>query len=180
MKRSILCLCLGTMLVGLQSMMASAYEHERDGYRPRSIYPPYDHPRRTQPLFEVPPLVRPHADPHVHYPSQVDRPDLAGAQIREWYVKYLGRHATPQEVHHWLDFVYGRSTLAEAQIGIMASPECFQRCHNDPRIYIDFLFTQISGRQPTPRELHYWVSLLYERFQGDRGQFCRALINAIG
>jgi hypothetical protein len=186
MKRSLLSLCLGTMLVGLQPMMASAYEHERYGYTPRSNYgpradyPPYDPYSGRRATIGVPSLTPSYADPHVHYPTTVQRPESAAAHIREWYVKYLGRHATPQEIDHWLDFVYRRSTLAEVQIGIMAAPECFQRCHNDPRVYVDFLFTQITGRQPTPREVQYWVSLLHDRFQGERRDFCRALINAIG
>jgi len=171
------------MLVGLQPMLASAKDkHWKSSkhWQPRSVSPPYAYPDLSRPSIGINPLVDRYNSPGIGYPSFAPHPSQVEPQIAEWYVKYLGRQASPQEIQHWVDFVYRRGTLPEAQIGIMASPECFQRCQNNPSIYVEFLFVQITGREPDPRELHYWVSLLHERFQGERRDFCRALINNIG
>jgi hypothetical protein len=165
------------MLVGLSSTTASA----RDRYwQPRSASSPYGYPNVRQPGIGIAPLVERYNRPGIGYPSFAPQPGHVEAQIAHWYAKYLGRQVSPEEIHHWMDYLVQRGTVPEIQIGIMASPECFQRCQSDPGIYVQFLFTQITGREPDPRELHYWVSLLHHRFQGERRDFCRALVNAIG
>ena len=177
------------VLFGLDPLCA---DHERDRSRFRSsrstrhwqpsvTYPPYAQPSLNVPTLDVPSLAAPsYAQPGIGYPSYAPQPNHVEAQIYEWYLKYLGRQPRPQEIDHWVDFVFRRGTLPEAQIGIMASPECFQRCQNNPSVYVQFLLVQLTGNEPRREELHYWVTLLHQRFHGERRDFCRELINAIG
>lgn len=175
--------------IGLQPIHA---DHERNVYRyrpspsakhwqPSVTYPPYAPGTVGIPSLDVPSYGGPsYAQPGIGYPSYAPQPNRVEGQIYEWYLTYLGRQATPQEIQHWVDFVFRRGTLPEAQIGIMASPECFQRCHNNPSVYVQFLLVQLTGHEPRREELHYWVTLLHQRFHGERRDFCRELINAIG
>ncbi len=202
MKLSLRCLALLAVLIGLQPLLASARGRSRQCRQTVSQFagPVLVNPAVGYPLSMGSPLGYPSRS-GIGYPSpgaaSIGNPSLGAASIgyppaptavyqleasiREWYLKYLGREPEPAGISSWVDHVYYRgASVAEVQVGIMSSAECFARCGNDPGVYVQFLIQQITGRQCTPPELQTWVLLFQQRYFGDRSQFCRNLVTSLG
>ena len=106
-------------------------------------------------------------------PALQIRPDV---QIRGWYLMYLGRIPQPQEVQAWLNQLNRGATFIDLQVGILASPEYYQICNNNPTVFVQSIYQLILGRPVTQAELGILVQQLAINFRGDRTRFVQNAI----
>ncbi len=176
------------VLVGLDPLM---HDDERDSFRFRSsrssrhwqpsvTYPPYAQPSLNVSSLDVPSLAGPsYAQPGIGYPSYAPQPNHVEAADLRVVLEISG---PPGESPR--NRSLGGFHLQSGNVGRSANRDhgfagMFPCCQSNPSIYVQFLFVQLTGREPSQQELHYWVSLLHHEFQGERRDFCRALVNNI-
>ena len=173
------------VIIGFQPVDASAGHKKRFSHRPVLASTSWQYGITQSPRFDYG-----YGSPGIGVPSP-GYPSIAPPQVgyhpgelegyvRQLYLKYLGREPEPTGYAAWVNTIYQGTTLSEAEVGIMASPETFLRSQNNPELYVQFLFRQASGREPTGQEIEYWVGLLFHRYHGERTGFCRDLLMSLG
>jgi uncharacterized lipoprotein YbaY len=86
------------------------------------------------------------------------RPPASVQQIRAWFLTYLGREPDQAGFAFWQSQVArGLMTLEEVQANILASSEFFDRCSNDPQVFVAELYRVVLSRQASPAEVQAWL-----------------------
>jgi hypothetical protein len=49
----------------------------------------------------------------------------------------------------------------------LATPEYFEKCGGSTERFVQTLFLDVVGRQPTPVEYNYWLGRFYHEHRGD-------------
>ncbi len=104
------------------------------------------------------------------HPRQVE------SVIRSYYQRYLERLPDAPGLRGWINHAYRSGSLREVQVAILSSVEYFLQSYNNPQVFVQFLFQDVLGRQPSQWELNYWVSRYHEAFGGDREEFVREFL----
>ena len=104
----------------------------------------------------------------------------ATAVISNWYRQYLGREADPAGLNaHLLSLQAGRP-LRDVQTTLLASNEFYDRCRNNPTVFVSQLYFLVLNRQPTQQDLNFWTERL-RKVRNNRAQLVREfLIQAFG
>jgi hypothetical protein len=82
------------------------------------------------------------------------------AQVASWYQAYLGRTTDPGS-YIWVDQLARGASPEEVQAGIVGSDEYYNRAGGTPQAFIQALFRDALGRQPTPGEMDFWLRRWY-------------------
>ncbi len=91
-------------------------------------------------------------------------------QVKKWYLQFLGREATQQEViSREAELRQGR-VIETIMSELLAGREYYQRNGNDEVKFIGALFRDVLKRQPVHPEGANWLSRLKE-LRGDRTRF---------
>lgn len=113
-------------------------------------------------------------------PIQPALPGNASQQIQIWYLKYLGRAVDPEGLQHWL-YHASIAGINEVLVGILCSSEYYDRCYNNPTIFVQSSFKQFVGRPPNREEMGRWsarLSQLNQLYRGDRSRYVRELLTS--
>jgi hypothetical protein len=89
-------------------------------------------------------------------------PDSPGvALIAGWVHQYLGRAPNRDDIQNGLAIDAGDQDPTDRLTQILACDEYYQRRgRGDDYRYVQALFADVAGRQPTRREADYWVRRL--------------------
>jgi hypothetical protein len=103
-------------------------------------------------------------------PTQAQDISAAEATIVRYYQYYLRRNPGRAEVLGWLYHVSQTGASArQVEAGIIASPEYYRYCRNNPRIWVGMLFNDVLGRNATLPEYQLVLARLID-YQGDRSR----------
>jgi hypothetical protein len=94
-------------------------------------------------------------------------------QVKKWYLEYLGREATPQEVGGWEAKLRQGFAMDAIKNDLLASPEYYRRNGNDEAKFIGALFRDLVRRNPVHPEGSNWLTRL-KQLKGDRARFIEA------
>lgn len=103
---------------------------------------------------------------------------LGGApydQITQWYVAYLGRQPTPQELAAWQTHLQQGRSLNDIQAYLLGSTEYYDRSRNDPQQYVRGVYRSIYGVDPNAQQFQTWQKN-YNQSRGLRSQFVQQLL----
>jgi len=105
------------------------------------------------------------AGPAQYYPGgyqgyQAAYPDQADALVRSWYARFLHRNAVAGEETGWTNTLRGGQAPEMVLAGILGSDEYYQIVGSTPDRFIVALHTDLTGKQPSPKEVDYWVRRL--------------------
>lgn len=93
--------------------------------------------------------------------------------ITQWYRIYLGREPDPTGLNAQIAALQAGTPLGEIQISLLASSEFYDRCQNNPQIFVTQLYTLALNRQPSSRDVNYWVDRLRGVHKGNRTAMVR-------
>ncbi|MCA9125801.1 MAG: YbaY family lipoprotein, partial [Planctomycetales bacterium] len=79
-------------------------------------------------------------------------------QISTLYQRYLGRRPESLELIAWQSEQDLASVMKRVPITLMASQEFFDRVGNNSTVWIQSVFTEIVGKQPSQQELEGWLT----------------------
>ncbi|MDX2036961.1 MAG: PDZ domain-containing protein [Isosphaeraceae bacterium] len=91
----------------------------------------------------------------------------AGSQIRKWYLQFLKREITRQEMQTWEAHIRQGKPIEQIQDLILASGEYYQICGGDEAKFIGGLFRDVLRRSPVSPEGANWLARL-KQLKGDR------------
>jgi uncharacterized lipoprotein YbaY len=95
--------------------------------------------------------------------------------IANWYRQYLGREADPAGLNaHVLALQSGRP-LREVQTTLLSSNEFFDRCRNNPQLFVQQLYFLVLNRQPTQQDVNFWTDRL-RKVKNNRVQLVREFL----
>ena len=80
-------------------------------------------------------------------------------QVKKWYLEYLGRDATPQEVGGWEAHLQQGRPLETIRNELLVGTEYYRRNGNDEAKFIGALFRDLLRRGPVPPEGGNWLTL---------------------
>lgn len=100
---------------------------------------------------------------------------MPGEQVQQWYQQYLGRDATPQELAAWESHLQRGQTAEDIQAYLLGSSEYYDRHQNRPDLYLQDLYRNLFGSEPTPQQLQALQQRL-EAQQGVRSRFVQQLL----
>jgi beta-glucosidase len=86
--------------------------------------------------------------------------EAQSAYVQSFYQLFLGRRASANEVVGWLPLVRAGSTWQQMAAPFLVSPECYARCGNDPKQWVDYLYTTVCGRTADATGEASWLSRL--------------------
>jgi len=86
--------------------------------------------------------------------------------VQSWYRQFLGRNADPQ-ASAWIGQLQSGQAPEAVLAGILASSEYYLRGGSTPDGFIRRLHTDLTGRPPSPREVQFWLNLLYQSDRQD-------------
>jgi hypothetical protein len=95
------------------------------------------------------------------------------AVVRGWYRQFLDRELEPGP-SAWVDQLREGKPPDGVLAHIVASPEYYLRSGSTPQGFVRNLFLDLTGREPSPRDLQDWVRRL--RTDEDRREVARALL----
>jgi hypothetical protein len=90
---------------------------------------------------------------HHHRPSAV-------ALVKSWYRQYLHREAEPAGLQGWVSVVRQGHDPRYLLSVFLADREYFQNAGGTAEGWIESLFNDLAGREPTDREYRYWMGRL--------------------
>lgn len=126
-----------------------------------------------QPVYPNQPGYPP-GQPAWGYPAhQSAYPDDPGQLVRSWYQRFLGREPDTQGFQTWMRSLREGQTPEAILAAMLASPEYFQRAGNTPTGFIQKLYRDLAGQEPTQREYQYWAQRIA---YGDRQDIIYALL----
>ncbi len=94
-------------------------------------------------------------------------------QVKKWYLEYLGREATPQEVGGTETQLRQGRSMEIIRNELLASPKYYRRNGTDEAKFIGALFRDLLRRNPVPPEGSNWLTRL-KQLKLDRGRFIEA------
>ncbi len=100
--------------------------------------------------------------------------DTAGF-VRGLFRDYLGRDPGPEELSAWIRSMQRGTPASEVHAYVLASDECFARNRRDPATWIQAAFSVALRRQPTQRDMNYWLGK-FDSFRGDRLAWSREFL----
>jgi len=80
--------------------------------------------------------------------------------VRNWYQHYLNREPDQSGLVAWTDSLRSGNHPALVLASILGSDEYFAKAGNTREGFVRTLFLDVAGREPTRRELGYWVNRL--------------------
>jgi uncharacterized lipoprotein YbaY len=78
-------------------------------------------------------------------------------QVTAAYERYLGRVPSAVELAVWTKATNGVATLNDVQAQVLGSQEYFDRVGNNNLAWLERVFTEILGRNPSSDELNQWL-----------------------
>jgi hypothetical protein len=101
------------------------------------------------------------------------------AQVKKWYLQYLGRDATPQEMGGWEAQLRQGRQVDTIRNELLAGPEYYRRNGNDEAKFIGALFRDLLRRNPVSPEGGNWLTR-FKQLKADRGRFVEAFRSHYG
>lgn len=86
----------------------------------------------------------------------------ASRTVADWYQRYLGRQADPY-AGGWVDALRRGQDPNQVLSGLLGSDEYYDRAGGRPADFVRQLHEDLTGREPSQRELRHWVQQM--RFQ---------------
>ncbi|HBI42232.1 MAG TPA: hypothetical protein DDY78_05150 [Planctomycetales bacterium] len=77
------------------------------------------------------------------------------AVVADWYSRFLHRPSEPAALG-WAQALDQGQNPNKLLAGIVGSDEYYSRCGSTPEGYVQTLFTDVNGRQPSRAEYEYW------------------------
>jgi hypothetical protein len=123
----------------------------------------------TPPPVTAPPAMARHVPPPVVDPvvGQI-------RQVKKWYLEYLGRDASPQEVGGWETQLRQGRPIEGIRNELLAGTEYYRRNGNDEAKFIGALFRDLVRRNPVPPEGGNWLTR-FKQLKADRTRLIEAL-----
>jgi hypothetical protein len=129
--------------------------------------------RREQFVMTVPPVTPPPVMPRPGVPPPVDPLRGQITQVKKWYLEYLGRDATPQEVGGWEAHLRQGRPLEMIRNELLAGGEYYRRNGNEEAKFIGALIRDLLRRNPIPPEGSNWLTRL-KQLKADRAKLIEA------
>jgi len=86
--------------------------------------------------------------------------------VREWYRRFLGRPADASSAM-WVDAIKQGQAPDTVLSQILASAEFYIRCGSTTEGFVRRLHTELTGREPGPREVQFWAAQVYRSDRQD-------------
>jgi len=86
--------------------------------------------------------------------------------VSGWYKHFLGRDPDLYG-SAWVNALQAGQAPASVLAGILTSDEYYNRSGNTPEGFVRQLYLDLTGRQPLPAEMDYWVGRLYQSNRTD-------------
>lgn len=83
-----------------------------------------------------------------------------GALISTWYRQYLGREADPAGLQAHIQGLQTGQSLIDVRTSLLASNEFYDRCRNNPQVFMYQLYFLVLDRQPLARDVDFWLNRL--------------------
>lgn len=87
-------------------------------------------------------------------------PDPAVELVLSWYQRYLRRSCDPSGLMNWVDLLRRGASAEQVQASILGSPEYFALHGYSTLGFINGLYNDVLGRNPTIGESQYWAARL--------------------
>ena len=102
----------------------------------------------------------------------VPPPDYGGgvALVSGWIHQFLGRAPNRQDIANGQAIDAGAQDPTDLLAGVVSCDEYYNRAGGDDSRYIQKLFRDVVGRQPSQREADYWVRRLQNEPPGMDGR----------
>jgi hypothetical protein len=94
-------------------------------------------------------------------------------QVKKWYLEYLGRDASPQEVGGWEAQLRQGRPIDAVRNELLAGAEYYRRNGNDEAKFVGALFRDVLRRNPVPPEGSNWLTR-FKQLKGDRSRLIEA------
>ncbi len=78
-------------------------------------------------------------------------------QVVEAYERYLGRRPTPVELAVWQQMTDTQYRLADLPVELMGSQEYYDRVGNNNVVWLERVFAEMLGRNPSATEMDQWM-----------------------
>ena len=96
--------------------------------------------------------------------------------IANWYRQYLGREPDPAGFSAHLEAVRLGRPLRDVQTTLLSSNEFFDRCRNNPTVFVSQLYFLALNRQPSQQDLNFWTERL-RKVKNNRVQLVREFLS---
>jgi hypothetical protein len=83
----------------------------------------------------------------------------AESLVDSWYARFLNRQRDPCAAV-WIGAIRQGQSPASVLAQILASQEYYDKSRDTPEGFIQTLYLDVTGRQPTPQEFNYWMQRL--------------------
>ncbi len=93
--------------------------------------------------------------------------DNAVAVVKNWYRQYLHREAEPSGLHGWVTQLRQGQEPRYLLSIFLSDSEYYQNAGGTPRSWITALYEDLAGREPSPREMRYWLDRLEDQTYQD-------------
>ena len=97
------------------------------------------------------------------------------ALITTWYRQYLGREADPAGLQAHLQGLQTGQSLIDVRTSLLSSNEFYDRCRNNPQVFMYQLYFMVLDRQPLPRDVDFWLNRL-QILKGNRSSLVREFL----
>ena len=104
-------------------------------------------------LIAVPALV---TTVPAQYPPPPPYGGTAESLVDGWYAKFLNRQRDPYAAV-WIDSIRQGQPPNSVLAKILGSQEYYDKSGDNPQGFIQTLYQDVTGRQPSPQELNYWM-----------------------
>ncbi|MFN4257704.1 MAG: DUF4214 domain-containing protein [Gemmataceae bacterium] len=81
--------------------------------------------------------------------------------VNGWYRQYLNRAPDPA-ASQWIQALRTGTSPTVVQSAILGSPEYLRKHGNSRPGFVRGLYQDILGRQPNPKELNHWTTILQQ------------------
>jgi hypothetical protein len=95
------------------------------------------------------------------------RPDALQAQVASWYRKFLNREPDPAGLAGWVEGLRSGGSPERTLAGILGSAEYYVKSGSTPEGFIRTLYRDLLGRDPTEREMVFWLRRMYHQDRSD-------------
>lgn len=92
--------------------------------------------------------------------------DDASRTVTQWYEQFLNREPDPY-AQGWVNALRSGQNPQQVLAGILGSDEYYRRAGGSPGAFIRQLYEDLTGRNPSPREMQHWGRQVYTRPRSD-------------
>jgi hypothetical protein len=94
-------------------------------------------------------------------------PEAADHLVREWHERFFHRPVEAARIAPCVEELRRGVPPPLALSHFLATPEYYEKCGGSVERFVQSLFLDIVGRQPTRVEYNYWLNRFYHEQRGD-------------